>query len=316
MRIAVFGATGKIGSVLLPELVSRGHSVRAMQHSTPIQTQGVQAVEGSLTDPAAVAQTVEDAEVVLQMTKRRGGGIEQAVETAARGTINVLDALRAGGGVRQYLLTSSDAAVGIGAHPCDEPISHRTAPVSYGDYYSLGKVLEEVICIDYHRNHEIPYTIARLSYVHQEDSVLRLLVANDPLRPSRGPEEAHYSPELKRRLADGERFVVMPVDPAGEPLARTLVQREDVIDGLLRMIDEPKAIGQTFHLSGPGFTWDVPCEYLADKLGLPLEPVTVPGEHSYTIDTGHTTERLGWEAKFDVIAMLEAAMAWRAAHRG
>jgi nucleoside-diphosphate-sugar epimerase len=315
MQIAVFGAAGKIGSVLVPELIQRGHDVRALQHSTPIEAEGVQRVEGSLTDPDAVAETVRGARVVLQMTKQRGGGVEQAVETATRGTINVLDAIRRQGGVQQYLLTSSDAAVGIGAHPYRRPIDHTTPLVSYGDYYSLGKVLEEVLCLDYHRNFAVPYTIARLSYVHQEDSVLRLFVANDPLRPGRGPEESHYSPAQKQRLGAGERFIVLPSGEDGRPLGRTLVQREDVIDGLLRMTGKDRALGQTFHLSGPGFTWDAPCEYLAGKLDLPVQKVVVPGEHSFTIDTSHTTERLGWEARFDVIAMLDAALAWRAAHR-
>jgi len=316
MTLAIFGGSGKVGEELLPALIERGESLRAMRHSAPLPVEGIEVVAGSITDPAAVAATVGDAEVVLQLTKG-GVGVEQVAETSVRGTVNVLDAVRDAGGVRQYLLTSSDAAVGIGAHPYPEPITHATPPVSYGDSYSLGKVLEETIVRDYDRNFSLPYTIARLSWVQQEDSILGHLAAGlDPRRPGRGPYEAYYSGAQKRRIAAGEAFVVLPVDPAGRPIARTMVQRQDVTAALLAMIGNPKAIGETFHVSGPGFAFDAAAEHLAARRDLPIERVTVPDEQPFTIDTSHTTERLGWRARYDIVGMIDAALTWRDAHGG
>ncbi|HET6426899.1 MAG TPA: NAD(P)-dependent oxidoreductase [Phycisphaerae bacterium] len=310
MKLAVFGGSGVVGRVLLPVLIDRGHQVRALVHNTPLQTDGVETVSGGMGDPAAVAETIGDAEVVLQMTKG-GAGIEQLVETSVRGTANILDCIQKSPAVRQYLLTSSDAAAGIWSHPHPAPISHATEPMSYGGYYSMGKVLEEVLLREYDRNGGVPHTIARLSYVHQEDSALKLFIAGlDPARP-RGPFDANYSADQKQRLADGRRFVVLPVDTAGTPLRRTLVQREDVVDAMAAMVGEPKAIGQRFHISGPAFDYTVPCEYLSDKLNLPIEKVAVPDAHPFEIDTSLTTELLGWKAKYDVIAMLDAALAYR-----
>lgn len=311
MKLAVFGGSGTIGQVLLPALLARGHTIRAMRHKAPLPADGIEVVEGSITDPAAVAETVGGAEVVLHMTKG-GDGVEQVVETSVRGTVNVLDAVRRAGAVRQYVLTSSDAATGIWSHPHPEPIRHDTPPAGYGDYYSLGKVLEEAIVRDYHHNFGLCFTIARLSYVHQEDSVLRVFLAGaEPNRPGRGPFDSNYTARQKRRLAAGEQFVVLPCNPAGEPLARTLVQREDVVDALVAMIGNDAAANQTFHLSGPAFSYRQPCEYLADKLGLPVERVTLPDAHSFEIDYSLTTDLLGWSPQFDVIAMLDAALAWR-----
>ncbi len=311
MKLAVFGGSGVVGRALLPALLDRGCEIRAMQHAACVQTQGIEVVEGSITDPAAVAETVGGAEVVLQMTKG-GAGIDQVVETSVRGTINVLDAIVSAGGVRQYVLTSSDAAAGIWSHPHPGPISHLTPPMSYGGYYSLGKVLEEVIVGEYHRNADVPYTIARLSFVMREDLLLRLLVAGyDPARPERGPFDSHYSPEQKRRLADGQRFVVLPCDAARRPLGRTLVQREDVVDALAAMLGSPAAMEKTLHVSGPGFSYQQPCEYLAGKLDLPVERVIVPDAYSFDIDFSLTTELVGWSARFDVIAMVDAALAFR-----
>ncbi len=313
MKLAVFGGSGVIGRVLLPELLKLGHQVRAMQHVSPLPVKGVDVVQGSITDPEAVAATVGGAEVVMQLTKG-GGGIEQTVETSVRGTLNVLDAARASGAVTQYLLTSSDAATGIGAHPYLEPISHQTEPVSYGDYYSLGKVLEETIVTDYHRNHGLPYTIARLSWTQRDDLVLRHFIAGyDRDRPTSGVFSSGYSDEQRARLESGGQFIVLPCDAAGRTLGRTLVQRQDVLAALLAMVGNPKAVHQRFHLSGPGFNYVEPCRYLAEKVGLPVERVTLENEYTFDIDISHTTELMGWTPKYDVFAMIDAALAWREA---
>lgn len=305
MKLAIFGASGVVGRVLVPRLLADGHEIRAMRHKAALPD-GLEAIDGDLADPAAVAKTIGEAEIVVQLTKG-GAGVEQTVTTSVRGTVNVLDAIVARGGVRQYLLTSSDAAAGIWSHPHPKPISHRTGPMGYGGYYSLGKVLEEVIARDYVRNHGVPTTVARLSYVHQEDSVLKVFVAAG----GRGPFSGNYSEAQKAKLAAGESFVVLPVNVKGATLGRTLVQREDVVEALAAMVGAPAAIGQTFHVSGPAFDYAQPCEYLAGKLHLPVERVTIPGAHSFAIDYSLTCEKLGWEPRYDVIVMVDAALAWR-----
>lgn len=309
MNIAVFGGSGKVGRALLPVLLTQGHHLKALQHRTPIGA-ATEIIEGSMTDPAAVAKVVQGANVVLQMTMR-GNSIEQAVDTSVHGTINILDAIGCADSVRQYILTSSDAACGIWSHPYSQPINHTTPPASYPGYYSLGKVLEETIVREYHRNHSLPYTIARLSWVQQEDSILKQFIAGyDPRRPAAGPFSSTYSSHQKQILEKGGRFIVLPCSREGQPYCRTMVQRDDVIDALQRMIGEPKVIGQTFHLSGPAFTFDQPCRYLAEKLSLPIETVPLDA-HSFEIDYSHTTDLLGWTPRYDVIAMLDAALTWR-----
>ncbi len=78
--------------------------------------------------------------------------------------------------------------------------------------------------------------------------------------------------------------------------------------GLAAMVGAEAAIGQTFHLSGRAFGYEEPCEYLAAKLDLPIEKVTVPDAHPFSIDYSLTTQLLGWEPKFDVIASIDAAL--------
>ena len=315
MKIAVFGGSGVVGRVLLPELVRRGHAIRAMEHRTPIDLDGAEVVPGSLTDAKSVADTIAGCDVVLQMTKV-GESLEQVVSTSVHGTINVLDAIRSQPSVTQYLLTSSDAATGIWSHRHGGPVSHTTPPSSYPGYYSLSKVLEEVIVTEYHRNGPLPYTIARLSYVQQEDSLLRLFVAGDnAAQPTGGPCSDRYTSEQKTKLEAGERFVVLPCGADGQSLSRTVVQREDVVGALAAMVGRPAAIGQRFHVSGRAFNYQDACTHLAERLDVPVVRVVLPDAHSFEIDLTHEAELLDWAPKYDVIAMLDKALAWRAEHR-
>ena len=304
MKLAVFGGSGVCGRDLLPRLLAAGHEVRAMQHSSPVPD-GCEVIAGGIDDPVAVAATLGDAEIVLQMTKG-GAGVEQTVTTSCRGTINVLDVVQKSPGVRQFLLTSSDAATGICSHPKPQPVSHETEPMSYGGYYSLGKVLEEIIIREYDRNGGPPFTIARLSYVMREGFVLGLLIANHT--PGKAPHSDCFSEAQAARLAAGEKFLVLPLTASGEPMRRTVVELADVTAGLEAMIGNDAALGQTFHLSGETFSFDEPCEYLAKKLDLPIEKVTIDA-HPFAVDYSHTTDVLGWRPTHDVIASIDAALA-------
>ena len=69
-------------------------------------------------------------------------------------------------------------------------------------------------------------------------------------------------------------------------------------------------------MSGLSFSFDEPCEYLARKLGLPIEKVIDPDAHSFDIDYSHTTRQVGWKPQYDVEKMIDAALAWQEDHQG
>jgi uncharacterized protein len=67
MRVVLYGATGKAGSIILKELVDRGHSVTAVAR-TPEKVQkfkNVSVVQSDLSDPAKVAKIVKGADAVV-----------------------------------------------------------------------------------------------------------------------------------------------------------------------------------------------------------------------------------------------------------
>ncbi len=67
MKIAHIGATGKVGSKILQELLQRGHTVTAIarQPEKAPQNAGVTPARGDITDPAALALVVKGHDAVI-----------------------------------------------------------------------------------------------------------------------------------------------------------------------------------------------------------------------------------------------------------
>ena len=72
MRVLVLGATGYIGSRLVPHLLEHGYDVVAASSSPPRPDRfgwddRVRAIRCDVTDPAAVAEAVEDVDAVVYL---------------------------------------------------------------------------------------------------------------------------------------------------------------------------------------------------------------------------------------------------------
>jgi putative NADH-flavin reductase len=93
MRLAIFGASGTVGSELLAQALDAGHEVRVLAR-TPSKLAaraGLTIVAGDARDQPAVTRTVEGCEAVLSTlgsTDRHDQGIR------ATGTANILTAMR------------------------------------------------------------------------------------------------------------------------------------------------------------------------------------------------------------------------------
>ncbi len=133
----VTGGAGFIGSHLVEDLVRRGRPVRVLDDfSTGLRANlgdfahKVEVVDGSLTDPAAVAKAVRNAGVVYHLGAL--ASVARSVENPAAthaacvtGTLNLLDAARKVG-VRRVVYAASSSAYGGtstpgGQHPDQLP---------------------------------------------------------------------------------------------------------------------------------------------------------------------------------------------------
>ena len=93
MRLAIFGATGTVGSELLAQALAAGHDVRALARTPsklPAGQPRLTSVEGNVKDASVVSQTVAGADAVISTlgaTDRNDPDVRRA------GTANILAAM-------------------------------------------------------------------------------------------------------------------------------------------------------------------------------------------------------------------------------
>lgn len=110
MRITVVGATGFVGSHLVPYLASRGHAVRAVSRSGRRRSDWTDAVETGIADVetgTGLAEAMRDADAVVHLVaipRERGG--RRFADVNVRGTERVVEAARSAG-VRRFVHMSA-----------------------------------------------------------------------------------------------------------------------------------------------------------------------------------------------------------------
>jgi UDP-glucose 4-epimerase len=147
----VTGGAGFIGSHLVEELVRRGRPVRVLDDlSTGLRSNlshipGVELIEASLIDPAAVARAVQGAGVVYHLGALASvaRSVEAPLNTHAActtGTLHLLDAARKSG-VRRVVYAASSSAYGGHSSPGGQT---EDLPVVAKSPYAAAKLAGEL----------------------------------------------------------------------------------------------------------------------------------------------------------------------------
>lgn len=109
--VAVTGATGFIGSVLLRSLVKGGWKVKALTRSPRVDDEFTQWIEGDLDNLDALRSLVKDVSAVVHCAGQvRGSSLEDFVHTNVEGTGNLVRASIQQSPPPRFLLISSLAA--------------------------------------------------------------------------------------------------------------------------------------------------------------------------------------------------------------
>jgi nucleoside-diphosphate-sugar epimerase len=124
VKILLTGASGNVGSHVLPELVRRRHSVRTFatltEHRRLARMAGVEAAWGDITDPAAVARAVEGVDTVIHLAAIIPPAADEhpdrAREVNVDGTARVIAACLAQPRPPQLLFTSTFDVHGFTLH--------------------------------------------------------------------------------------------------------------------------------------------------------------------------------------------------------
>lgn len=171
MKVLVTGATGFLGSHLVPKLVQQGDQVRILaRNSTKIdhlRSQGVEIVYGDLKDRDSLKRAVEGVEIVYHLGAAMGGAWQDYEEITVRGTERMLE-LSLNSGVKRFVHISSLAvyqvyglqrnAVVDEQCPCDQ------TPEKVG-FYSRSKVEAEKLVFRYYEK-GLPVTVVRPGLIY------------------------------------------------------------------------------------------------------------------------------------------------------
>ena len=306
--VAIFGASGKLGRHALDVLAQQGCQVRALVHRTPVTGEGVTSITGSITDAAAVAETVRGADIVVQLATAKENA-DSFFDVSVKGTFHILEACRHHG-VEQFILFGGDAALGIWFYPQPIPLDENHPLTAYPGYYAFSKVMEETMAAQYSVQYGVPITVLRSSWVFEGSDLLNhfsLLRNVNPTEPGHGFGE--ITEEVLALVRAGEERIPILTDTHGTPLRRHIVHVDDVMQAFAKMLGNSSAQGQTFNIAGPSaFDYRVAADYLSAKLGVPTIELRCPDYHSFEVNITRARTVLGYTTENDFFRMADRAV--------
>ena len=191
----------------------------------------------------------------------------------------------------------------------------------------MSKVCNEATVRGYMDRYNVPCSIARLTTIMSGKAMLDFnrphRIVNAMKREGRTPGTSMYD-ELKglekpwepveRAIAEIEKssaekeINVIPVDPHGSPWMWHITDPRDSADGLIRVMEHPAALGDTFNIMGPVVTWYETAKYLEEKTGTPCVSLDVPCSWRFAMDTSKAARVLGWTHKYGYKRMIDDAV--------
>jgi nucleoside-diphosphate-sugar epimerase len=253
VRIALTGATGYTGGLLLARLLARGDEVAALARAgstRPEAAGAVRWVEGDLTSRDAIARLVEGAQAVVHVAAvYRTAGHKDAYyrDVNVGGTERLLEAA-AQQGVRRFVHTST---VGVHGHVTAPP-ADETSPFAPGDVYQDTKAEAETLATAFGRRRGLPVAVIRPGAIY-------------------GPGERRLL-KLFRAIARGRYAIVGSGRAYYHP-----VYVDDLLDGYLLLLEHDAAVGESFIVAGPRYvTQRDLADVIARATGGRLLPFRIP----------------------------------------
>lgn len=169
MKILVTGATGKVGSRLVPRLIARGYDVsilvRDAAKASGLTALGARPVSGDLFDASTLQAAVQgmDAIVHLAALFRTLDDNEGIIKTNREGTAALATAA-INAGVKRFIFTSTSNVYGSGyGRPARED---ETVNINDPRAYAASKIAAEQQLAAFHREQGFDVRILRLGFVY------------------------------------------------------------------------------------------------------------------------------------------------------
>lgn len=183
------GATGLVGSRLLPRLAADGFECRALVRSDIELPPGVTGVRGDLADPDTLREAVEGVDVVVHLAALFRTADEAAIWRAnLDGTRNLVDAVKEYAPGARFIMSSTGNVYNMDAtHPALE-----TDEVSPKSAYGASKVAAEQLL----RDSGLTWAVLRLPFVYGEGDghidTIPVLASQFGLHPAQAYSLGHH----------------------------------------------------------------------------------------------------------------------------
>jgi CDP-glucose 4,6-dehydratase len=289
MRILVTGATGLVGKSLCENLKKDPENVVITIQRDIVQENisSDYVVLGSIDDPDIVRRAVCDYEVneiyhlaSQSLVRICANDPVSAYRTNVMGTVNIMEAARAGSNhVKSVLVSTSDKVYGHVPPPYDE-----TTPLKPKFTYESTKACQDIVSQNYFHNYGVPTKVVRCANLY-------------------GPGDSNWSrliPNTIRRVLRGEPPIVYK-DVSG--YIREFIYVEDAVSALT-LISQKGSPGEIFAVGG--FS-KISIQSLVETImkvcqsEIPIE--YPPRAHNHReireqyISANNNTTKLGWSPK-------------------
>jgi len=297
----ITGGAGFIGSHLSEALLAQGHRVVALDNLSTGRFGNLDAVsqhpdfrfvQGSVLDELVVDELVNECEVVVHLAA--AVGVKLIIEQPLRSfTTNIRGSeivIEAGHRWRRQILVASTSE--IYGQNSDGPLSEESVrilgpPTVARWAYSTAKAVDEILAHFYHRERGLHTTVVRLF---------------NTVGPRQSPAYGMVIPRLVRQAVAG-----VPLSVFGDgQQTRCFGHVADVVDCLVRLLDNPAANGEVFNV---GSQEEVTILELAHRIaartgGSPIE--MVPYDQAFSGDGYEDMRR-----RVPDTAKVQALTGWR-----
>ena len=220
MRILVTGATGRVGSRLVPRLLERGDDVRVLlrqqAQAESLARRGAEPIIGDLLQPETLIEAAAGVDAVLHLAAFFRGATElEARSINQDGTLALAKAARLGG-ASKFIHISTSLVYGPGrGRPTREDDAPRT---STEHFYPSSKLAAERVLTEFYQDCSTDLRILRLAFVYGE-----------------GDPHLHEAVNFTRAWPPAKRM--------------QMLHHADVARAVILSLDQPQAGGQIYNVA-------------------------------------------------------------------